>query len=137
MQWFPLKKLVARRITTLNSLINEHTRLGFWDLFSTIVAKFQPDCLLNSTIFSSLLVNSVVLAMDFFCPCTSLVLFPPCSITRFSKKISLPYFREQFPRKLFFFEFNLMYCDLWSGAETIQGRKLLKGGNYSRKYGIC
>ena len=23
------------------------------------------------------------------------------------------------------------------GAETIQGRKLLKGGNYSRKYGIC
>ena len=27
-----------------------------------------------------------------------------------------------------------MYCDL--GAETIQGRKLFKGGNYSGKYGI-
>ena len=24
-----------------------------------------------------------------------------------------------------------------TGAETIQGRKLFKGGNYSRKYGIC
>ena len=39
-----------------------------------------------------------------------------------------------FPRKLFFFEFNLMYCD-HTGAETIQGRKLFKGGNYLRKYG--
>ena len=30
-----------------------------------------------------------------------------------------------------------MYCDLWlhKSAETIQGRKLFKGGNYSRKYG--
>ena len=28
-------------------------------------------------------------------------------------KILVPYFREYFPRKLFFFEFNLMYCDLW------------------------
>ena len=25
----------------------------------------------------------------------------------------IPYFREQFPRKLSFFEFKLMYCDLW------------------------
>ena len=24
-----------------------------------------------------------------------------------------------------------------TGAETIQGRKLFKGGNYMRKYGIC
>ena len=46
----------------------------------------------------------------------------------------LPYFREQFPRKLFFFEFNLKYCDLWS--QYIQVRKLFKGGNYLRKYGI-
>ena len=44
----------------------------------------------------------------------------------------IPYFREQFPRKLFFFEFNLMYCDLWQ--QYIQVRKLFKGGNYSRKY---
>ena len=29
-----------------------------------------------------------------------------------------------------FFEFNLMYCDLWS--QYIQVRKLFKGGNYSR-----
>ena len=24
-----------------------------------------------------------------------------------------------------------------TGAETIQGRKLFKGGNYSSKYGMC
>ena len=48
--------------------------------------------------------------------------------------MSLPYFREYFPRKLFFFEFNLMYCDLWT--QYIQVRKLFKGGNYLRKYGI-
>ena len=41
-----------------------------------------------------------------------------------------PYFRESFPWKLFFFEFNLMYSDLWS--QFIQVRKLFKGGNYSR-----
>jgi hypothetical protein len=34
----------------------------------------------------------------------------------------------------FFFEFGLMYCDLW--LQYIQVRKLFKGGNYSRKYGI-
>ena len=47
----------------------------------------------------------------------------------------IPYFLIQFPRKLFFFEFNLMYCDLWQ--QYIQVRKLFKGGNYSRKYGSC
>ena len=77
-QWFPLKKLAAHRITTLNSLINEHTRLGFWGLFSTILAKFQPNCLLNSIIF--------FLPARWF-RSTSLVLFQPCSITRYSKKI--------------------------------------------------
>ena len=41
-----------------------------------------------------------------------------------------PCFRKQFPRKLFFFEFNLVYCDLW--LQYIQVRKLFKGGNYSR-----
>ena len=35
---------------------------------------------------------------------------------------------------LFFFEFGLMYCDLLS--QYIKVRKLFKGGNYSRKYGI-
>ena len=52
----------------------------------------------------------------------------------------IPYFREFFPRKLFFF---WIWPDvLWplvtvnKSAETIQGRKLFKGGNYSRKYGI-
>ena len=39
----------------------------------------------------------------------------------------LPYFREQFPQKLFFF-----YFGLWS--QYINMRKLFKGGNYSRKY---
>ena len=28
-------------------------------------------------------------------------------------KMFIPYFLIQFSRKLFFFEFNLMYCDLW------------------------
>ena len=41
--------------------------------------------------------------------------------------MKIPYFRKQFSWNLFFFEFGLMYCD-----ETIQGRKLFKGGNYSR-----
>ena len=35
-----------------------------------------------------------------------------------------------FPRKLFYFEFGLMYCDLCS--QYIKVRKLFKGGNYSR-----
>ena len=42
----------------------------------------------------------------------------------------IPYFREWFPRKLFFFEFNLTYCDLCS--QYIKVRKLFKGGKYSR-----
>ena len=30
--------------------------------------------------------------------------------------------QKKLPRKLFFFEFGLMYCDLWSeSAETIRG----------------
>ena len=37
-------------------------------------------------------------------------------------KSKIPYFREQFPRKLFFFESF--------SAESIQGRKVFKGGNY-------
>ena len=64
----------------------------------------------------------------------------------------IPYILIQFPRKLFFFEFGLTYCDikvwkLFKGgnylriygkcAETIQGRKLFKGRNYMRKYGKC
>ena len=32
---------------------------------------------------------------------------------------------------------NLTLCTVHTGAETIQGRKLFKGGNYSRKYGKC
>ena len=35
-----------------------------------------------------------------------------------------------FPRKLFFFKFNLMYCDLWCGnysrAETIRGNTVFQ-----------
>ena len=33
--------------------------------------------------------------------------------SNFNSSFDLPYFSEQFPRKLFFYEFNLMYCDLW------------------------
>ena len=40
----------------------------------------------------------------------------------------------------FFFEFNLGHstyrCRNYSKEKTIQGRKLFKGGNYLRKYGI-
>ena len=42
----------------------------------------------------------------------------------------IPYFLILFPWKLFFFDFGLMYCDLWS--QYINVRKLFKGGNYSR-----
>ena len=42
----------------------------------------------------------------------------------------------QFPRKLFFFEFGNPKVTVHKCAETIQGRKLFKGGNYMRKYGI-
>ena len=45
----------------------------------------------------------------------------------------IPYFSEYFPRKLFFFEFGLMYCDPWS--HYIKAQKPFKGRNYSRKYG--
>ena len=30
-----------------------------------------------------------------------------------------------------------LYTVFPTGTETIQGRKLFKGGNYSRKYGMC
>ena len=40
---------------------------------------------------------------------------------------------NSFCGKLFFFEFGLMYCDLWS--QYIKVRKLFKGINYLRKYG--
>ena len=46
----------------------------------------------------------------------------------------LPYILIQFPRKLFFFEFGNPVT-VHKGAETIQGKKLFKGGNYMRKYG--
>ena len=35
---------------------------------------------------------------------------------------NIPYFRKWFPRKLFFFEVGLMYCDLW--WQYIKVRKL-------------
>ena len=47
------------------------------------------------------------------------------STTTFLKQIR--YFREYFPRKLFFFEFCLMH----KSAETIQGRKLFAELRYS------
>ena len=37
------------------------------------------------------------------------------------------------PWKLFFFEFRNSKVTVHKGAETIQGRKLFKGGNYMRK----
>ena len=51
---------------------------------------------------------------------------------------NLPYFRENSFRDSFL---NLNLCivtlvTVYTGTETIQGRKLFKGGNYSRKYGI-
>ena len=46
------------------------------------------------------------------------------------KKEHVLYFWQQFPQKLFFLEFNLMYCDLWK--QYIQVWKLFKGGNYLR-----
>jgi hypothetical protein len=55
---------------------------------------------------------------------------------RFEVKINVPYFLIQFPRKLFFFGFGNPKVTVPKGAETIQGRKLFKGGNYMRKYGI-
>ena len=51
------------------------------------------------------------------------------SILKYVQIFKVPYFREQFPRKLFFFEIGLMYCDLW--LQYIKVRKLFKGGNYS------
>ena len=51
------------------------------------------------------------------------------------KKICVPYFLIKFPRKLFFFDFGLMYC-LWplitvnKCAETIQGQKLYEEIRY-------
>ena len=42
-------------------------------------------------------------------------------------RISANSFRGNY---LFFFEFGLMYCDLW--LQYIKVRKLFKGGNYSR-----
>ena len=36
-------------------------------------------------------------------------------------------------RKLFFFEFGHPKITVHKGAETIQGRKLFKEGNYSRE----
>ena len=48
--------------------------------------------------------------------------------------VCIPYFREYFQRKIFFFELGLMYCDLW--WQYIKVRKLFKYENYSRKYGI-
>ena len=56
------------------------------------------------------------------------------SLEILAPKNQLPYFHEQFPRQLFFFQFNLMYCDLW--LQYIQVQKLFKGGNYLRKYGM-
>ena len=53
-----------------------------------------------------------------------------------SKINYLPYFLMYFPRKLFFFEFGNPKVTVYKCAETIQGRKLFKGGNYMRKYGI-
>ena len=41
-----------------------------------------------------------------------------------------------FFRKLFFFEFGNPKVTVHTGVETIQGRKLFKGGNNSQKYGI-
>ena len=43
-----------------------------------------------------------------------------------------------FLQKLFFFQFNISifyFINLNFAGETIQGRKLFKGGNYMRKYG--
>ena len=39
-------------------------------------------------------------------------------------------FPQIIPWKLFFFEFSLIYCDLW--PQYIQVQKPFKGGNYSR-----
>ena len=46
------------------------------------------------------------------------------------------YFLIKFPRKLFFFELGNPKVTVHKSAETIQGRKLFKGGNYMRNYGI-
>ena len=53
-------------------------------------------------------------------------------LSRFVKRKFFPCvsYRNSANRKLFFFEFNLMYCDLWQ--QYIQVRKLFKRGNYSR-----
>ena len=53
------------------------------------------------------------------------------TMTNQNYRISVNSFRGNY----FFFEFNLMYCDLWS--QYIQVRKLFKGRNYSRAETIC
>ena len=48
----------------------------------------------------------------------------------------LTQFFANFPWKIFFFGFGNPKVTVHKGAETIQGRKLFKRGNYMRKYGI-
>ena len=56
---------------------------------------------------------------------------------KFCGLLRIPYFLIQFQRKLFFFEFGNPKVIVHKGAETIQVRKLFKGGNCIRKYGKC
>ena len=71
-----------------------------------------------------------------FCESFKLIKFMEKKINSSEKSLrlfALPWSEKThtvFPRKLFFFEFNLMYCDLW--WQYRQVRKLFKGGNYSR-----
>ena len=62
--------------------------------------------------------------------CTCILYYIPNSTPKISFKFLYTVFPRIFPRKLFFLDFNLMYCDLWS--HYIQVQKLFKGGNYSR-----
>ena len=55
--------------------------------------------------------------------------FYTLKVSRIDCILVLNFITTVFPR-LFFFEFNLMYCDLWT--QYIQVRKIFKGGNYSR-----
>ena len=54
----------------------------------------------------------------------------------------IPYFLLLFPQKIFFLNLETQRSQyirpkvtVHKGAETVQGRKLFKGGNYMRKYG--
>ena len=70
--------------------------------------------------------------------CTNLLRFKIILLYTSKSVCTLPYFHKQFLGKLFFFEFCLMYFNLWSQqSQYIKVWKLFKGENCSRAETIC